>query len=167
MAKGRIIAMTFSFRSHLTLMGLLCICSLDTQAVGNVGSWQVKSPTPGKADLVAQLKAKEWQLVQIAYSDGKEIRPKGQEKMTAVFGKDGRVTGRAGVNRFTGSYKAGKNGVLSIGKLTTTHASNPPGSIADSYVKVLPTAKLYLFNKGKLVLCFPYDTGEIVFKPAP
>jgi heat shock protein HslJ len=159
--------MKYPFRRCFPLIGLLCVSFSGAQAVELVGNWQVKWLTPVKIDMVTRLKANKWQLVQIAYSDGKEIKPKGQEKMTVMFGKDGKVTGRAGVNRFTGSYRADQKGGLSIEKLTTTRAANPPGSIAESYVKILPSAKLYLFNKGKLVLSLPYDSGEIVFKPIP
>ena len=101
--------------------------------------------------------------MEISYNDGTTIKPKGKEKMTLEFGKGGRVSGNAGVNRFRGTYKANKKGALSIGKLAMTRSANPKGSIAKTYVKVLRTAKLYLFNKGMLVLDLPYDSGEIQF----
>jgi heat shock protein HslJ len=157
----------YPFRLGFSIIGLLCISFSGAQAVGFVGNGQVKPSKHVKTDMVARLKANKWRLVQIAYSDGKDIRPKGREMMTAEFGNDGKITGRAGVNRFTGSYKADEKGGLTIEKLATTRAANPPGSIAESYVKTLPAAKLYLFNKGKLVLSFPYDSGEMVFKPMP
>lgn len=41
-------------------------------------------------------------------------------KQTITFTKDGKVFGDAGCNRFTGGYKTGADGAITIGPLATT-----------------------------------------------
>lgn len=127
----------------------------------------VCTPKQEQEDLPAQLSGTRWQLREIAYNDGTTFKPKGKEKMTLEFGEDGKVSGNAGVNQFSGTYTANAKGQLSIGRLTMTRAINPSGSIANTYVKVLRSARLYLFNKGMLVLDLPYDSGEMSFTKLP
>lgn len=136
---------------------------------GRKADFRVSLSITGQSDTdrAVKLAGTRWQLREISYNDGTTYKPKGKEKMTLEFGKDGRVTGNAGINRFTGTYKADSKGALSIGRLTMTRAANPPGSIADTYVKVLRSARLYLFNKGMLVLDLPYDSGEMQFTKLP
>ena len=151
-------------QSTLLLLMLVGMFSHAALAVGLKSNWQVKARRQ-QADGASRLSGTRWYLREISYNDGTTFKPKGKEKMTLEFGKDGRVSGNAGVNRFTGRYKADNKGSLSIGKLALTRAANPPGSIARTYVKVLRDAKLYLFNKGMLVFDLPYDSGEMSFTP--
>lgn len=114
-----------------------------------------------------QLPGSRWELIEIIFSDGKEIKPKSGEKMTLEFGKNGKVSGKAGINRFTTTYKGKKDISFSLGKIAMTRAANPPGSIADAYIKNLKSAQRYIFNKGLLVLELPYDSGEMTFRRLP
>jgi heat shock protein HslJ len=176
------------WRIALISTGLLCLLSMMAQAGGLKGNgWvnvltttaltlddkekpkgpSVVKPKRQETERATRLVGTRWQLREISYNDGTTYKPKGKEKMTLEFGKDGRVSGKAGVNRFTGTYKADKKGAFAVGKLALTRAANPPGSIADTYVKVLRSARLYLFNKGFLVLDLPYDSGEMQFTKLP
>lgn len=124
----------------------------------------VCSPLLSMTNPAIYLTGTHWTLIEILYSDGKEIKPKKGEKMTLEFGKNGQVSGRAGVNRFTSTSQGKNDGSFALGKVTTTRAANPPGSIADAYLKILKSAERYIFNKGVLVLELPYGSGEMTFR---
>ena len=106
----------------------------------------------------------QWQFKEIAYAEGKSLTPQPGEKLTLEFDANGKVTGAAGVNRFTGSYKAGADGSLAFGPLAMTRAANPLGSVADAYAKELAQAIRFLYDGETLILQLPGDTGLMKFR---
>lgn len=124
-------------------------------------------PAKRPAAAAPSLPGTRWELVEIAYNDDKVLRPASGESMTVNFFLDGKVSGMAGINRFNGTYTADKDGVLKVGPLASTRAANPPGSIADTFLKEVRSARRYLFADGMLVLQLPFDTGIVRFRKAP
>jgi heat shock protein HslJ len=106
-----------------------------------------------------------WELVEILYNDDTVVRPKAGDKMTLEFGPSNQVSGSAGINRFSGTVRVNEHGQLAFSKLAATMAANPPGSIADRYLRELGHASHFLFHQGMLVLDLPMDTGVMKFRP--
>jgi len=87
--------------------------------------------------------------------------------ITAQFA-DGRISGHSGVNTYGGPYKLGPGGVFSTGSLACTEMAGPePAMRAEAaYLELLPQAKWYKMDDGKLTL---YDKGgneSLVFEAA-
>jgi heat shock protein HslJ len=112
----------------------------------------------------ASLSGTRWELVEIAYNNDKILRPMRGEKATLTFLFDTQVTGSAGINRFNGIFKSTADRALAFGGLASTRAANPPGFIADQYLKDLESANRYRFDKGMLILQLPVDTGVMKFR---
>ncbi|MDX1932696.1 MAG: META domain-containing protein [Capsulimonadales bacterium] len=104
-----------------------------------------------------------WELVEILYNDDRTVRPAG-ETMRVTFGPGERLTGKAGNNRFTGSFRTGSDRSLKIGPLAATRMADPPDSIAATFLKDLESANRYLFEKEDLILQLPIDTGILKFR---
>ncbi len=122
---------------------------------------------PAERSAADPLSGTKWALEEIVYNDDKVLKPYQNEKLTVEFGADGTIAGNAGINRFRGSYSAGKDGSFSAGRLAMTRAMNPPGSIADSYARELQRASRFLLQDGKLILLLPVDTGSVIFRRLP
>lgn len=122
---------------------------------------------PAERSAASPLAGTRWALEEIVYSDDKVLKPYQNEKLTVEFGAEGTISGNAGINRFRGTYSAGKDGSFSAGRLAMTRAMNPPGSIADSYAQELQRARRFLLQDGKLILLLPVDTGSVVFRRLP
>ncbi len=105
-----------------------------------------------------------WKLLGIGYDDDKIVNPKEGEKMTLAFGRDGKATGNAGINRFNGKFEVGKGSSLKFGQFAMTRAMNPPDSIADEYAKALSSAKRYDTNKEKTILQVFFAKGVMKFE---
>ncbi|GAB4467826.1 MAG: hypothetical protein OHK0029_39930 [Armatimonadaceae bacterium] len=123
-------------------------------------------PQAKLASATPVLKETTWELVEILYNNDTTAHPQAGEKMTVVFGNDGKVTGRVGTNLFNGTYTADVNGGLKISPLAVTRMADPPGSIAPTFLRELERANRYLFDTGFLILQLPIDTGIIKFKAA-
>lgn len=119
---------------------------------------------PGTEKPRAGLQGTRWQLVEIAYSDDKVVKPSENDVMTLEFLAEGRVGGRAAINRFTGGCTIGADRSLRFGPIASTRAAVPEGSIADTYLRELGTATSYLLRDGMLYLQLPLDTGVMKFR---
>lgn len=69
----------------------------------------------------------------------------------ATFGKDGRLNGGSGCNRYGGSYTLEDNGKLILGEMMSTKMFCP-GKGEDTYLKALHEANIAIVEKNKLVL---------------
>ena len=103
-----------------------------------------------------------WKLVSIQYNDDRTFKSDaGDDNWIEFLG--GRVSGKAGINRFNGSFSADPDGRLKFGPLAMTRAANPPGSISEHYERRITEVTRYLFRGKNLILELPYDTGILVF----
>jgi heat shock protein HslJ len=107
----------------------------------------------------------EWSLVEIAYNDDTILKPYRGEKLSFVISR-GRITGTAGVNKFSGIAKLGADRSIKMGPLLSTRAADPEGSIAQRFLRDLEQVKKFLFDKGDLILELPIDAGIIRLRPA-
>lgn len=121
-------------------------------------------PLKAKNLVPTSLGGTKWELVEIRYSNGKIVPPALGEQMTAVFEKNS-VSGKAGVNRFTGPYKVTRNGSLTFREFVTTLIAVPAESIATIYLRNLKSANRYRFDKeGFLILQMPGNAGVLKFR---
>jgi heat shock protein HslJ len=86
--------------------------------------------------------------------------------ITATFA-DGRISGRSGVNQYSGPCKIGPGRAFSVGPLVSTLMAGPePAMRAESaYLMLLSEAKSYALSGGRLTL---YDAGgneSLIFAP--
>lgn len=89
--------------------------------------------SPGANGLVGA----EWRLVQITTPDGGATTPDADETLTIAFGADGRYSGRADCNSFTGGYTVDGQGGLALTQGATTLAACLPPSSGGTFLDVL------------------------------
>ena len=87
--------------------------------------------------------------------------------ITAQFA-DGRISGRSGVNSYSGSYQVGPGAAFSLGQIAATEMAGPePDMRAETaYLTLLGQAKSFRVGEGKLTL---YDKGgneSLIFEAA-
>lgn len=124
----------------------------------------ILKPVLARAEVLsrASLTGGRWHLQSIIYNDDTVLRSQDLNENWIEF-RDGRVAGKAGANRFTGTYTEGPDRTLKIGPLAMTRALNPPGSIAAEFEKRVGEIHSYLFRDGNLILELPYDSGVMRF----
>ena len=102
-----------------------------------------------------------WQLVAFELDDGTVIRPSGAGALAARFEEDDRLQINADCNVCSGSYAATAS-TLAIGsRLACTLAACPPGSLADSYLAALTSARSWELDDAELLVT--YDEGRLRF----
>jgi heat shock protein HslJ len=143
-------------RKERTVVKWTCTAVKPQASTPTVATPSVPNPTT--------LTGTRWELIEIAYNNDKILRPMPGEKVTLTFTSDTQITGNAGINRFNGTFKSTPDRTLAFGGLASTRAANPPGSIADQYLKDLESANRYLFDKGMLILQLPTDAGVMKFR---
>jgi heat shock protein HslJ len=119
----------------------------------------------------AALQGPVWRLERILYNDGKEIRPAAGHSYTVQFLTNGRLAGRADLNRILGPYTVAGT-MLTIGPLASTRAADPPGSIAGEFRRALEQASAFRVTGDRLRVELKLDTGTMTFvrptiEPAP
>lgn len=98
-----------------------------------------------------------WRLVAIQ-RPGAAVEPVGPDPEYRVqFGADGRYSGRAHCNSFTGGYERAAPGQLTIRTGAATLAACPLPSIADEFLRALASATRYAVDGSELRLT--YNTG--------
>jgi heat shock protein HslJ len=99
------------------------------------------------------LTGKTW--VMTGYNNGKDAVQSGlaDVRVTAVFGDDGKLTGKGGCNNYSGAYVA-KDGTLKVGQLATTMMAcdQPVMDQETAYLKALQTSTTYKIEGDKLTL---------------
>lgn len=110
-----------------------------------------------------KLEGIEWRLVEIAYNNDEVLKPSGSEQMTILV-SNGKISGIAGVNRYSGSAKISKNREVEFGPLVSTRAADPEGSIAPQFLRDLGQVKSFMILDQVLILELPVDVGVLRFK---
>lgn len=82
----------------------------------------------------------------------------------AVFA-DGRVSGGAGVNSYSGAYKAGGGGELLIGPVAATQMAGPPAAMAveGAYLAALEAVRAYTSDGETLTMLAAGDRPLLTF----
>jgi len=127
-------------RSGIVTVAVLAVCV----ALGISGCGSTAATTdPG------DLQGVEWRLVKSG-TGSTDLSTTG---ITATF-EGGRVGGFSGVNQYGGSYSAGNEGSLEIGKLTSTLMAGPPAlmKVESAYIELLQECDSYRVEDGTLTL---------------
>jgi heat shock protein HslJ len=116
--------------------------------LGSAGGQMAMTPLS-----IPELVGPTWQLQ--AYNNGRDavVSLLPQTSITAVFGQDGRVSGSAGCNRYTGPYQSSGD-TLSIGPLATTRmaCAQPVMEQEAAYLAALAATTERQFQDGQLWL---------------
>jgi len=80
----------------------------------------------------------------------------------------GRISGRSGVNSYSGSYKLGPGAAFSVGNLTSTEMAGPePAMRAEhAYLTLLGEARSYRSTEGELILFDKGGNQSLIFAAA-
>jgi heat shock protein HslJ len=126
----------------------------------------VQLPVGQLDDLVDEL----WVLVGFGDAANPDVVDAGTV-ITAVFTRDGMVSGSSGCNNYSASYEADDNGNVSVGPAATTRMACPPETMGqeDAYLAALGTAQTYAINEEGRLEIF-YDSGanfdeKLVYAP--
>ncbi len=107
-----------------------------------------------------------WQLTQIAKTDG-AITVNDPTRYTITFNADGTANWQADCNVGGATYTTGDGGALTITMGVSTMAYCGPGSLDQIYLGGLSNAMSYAIQDGNLVITMLYESGTLVFSPAP
>jgi putative lipoprotein len=106
-----------------------------------------------------------WRLVAIR-RPGAADEPVGRDPpYTVQFEEDGRYSGRAHCNRFTGGYERAAPGELMIRAGAATLAACPAPSIGDEFLRALASVASYTIDGSELRLTYN-TSGELTFERA-
>jgi heat shock protein HslJ len=106
-----------------------------------------------------------WTLTRIAYSDDRTIKPEKGGSYALLFTPDGRVAGRADINRILTTYVVSEER-LSIAPVASTRAAIPAGGIEGEFTKALANVSSYKVQGDELWLMLKYDSGTMIFQRA-
>jgi putative lipoprotein len=135
------------------------------------------APPAGGVEVVAQpseaasdgtITAEAWRLVAIRRPGAAAEPVQPDPQYTVQFGADGRYSGRAHCNGFTGVYELAERRQLRIRAGAATLAACAPPSIADEYLRALASVTDYSVSGEELILT--YNTGgelKLVREPQP
>jgi heat shock protein HslJ/uncharacterized membrane protein len=118
------------------------------------------SPAPGGSD--ATITGQQWRLVALRRPGSAEEAVTTDPAYTVEFGADGRYSGRAHCNSFTGAYERSAAGALQIRAAAATLAACSPPSIADEYLRALASVSEYQVSGEELRLSYN-ASGELRF----
>jgi putative lipoprotein len=103
-----------------------------------------------------------WRLAAIRRPGATEQPVGADPAYTVQFGEDGRYSGRADCNSFTGAYERAAPGELTIRAGAATLAACPMPSIADEFLRALASATSYTVSGSELRLTYN-TSGELTF----
>ena len=111
------------------------------------GSRSASTATPGGGPLEGG-----WSLTRYVVDGAMTATPSGVS-IDADF-SNGRVSGNAGVNTYSGTYEAGGSGSLQIGPLVSTQMAGPPAAMAaeTAYLDALERAGGYISDGTTLTI---------------
>jgi heat shock protein HslJ len=107
--------------------------------------------------------AASWRLVKITYSDGKTVTPEQGGTYSLQFTPDGRVAGRAGVNRLTAGYTVAGNRI-EIGPTASTRAAALNPGVESDFLKALGQVGSFKVEGDELWLMLRTDSGTMVLR---
>mgnify|MGYP001345730368 CR=1 FL=1 len=88
-------------------------------------------------------------------------------RYTITFNADGTINYQADCNVGGGTYTTGEGGALTITLGFSSMAFCGPGSLDQVYLGGLTNAMNYRIEEGNLVIDMLYESGSLVFSPAP
>ena len=103
-----------------------------------------------------------WRLVAIRRPGAAAEAVGSDPEYTVRFGADGRYSGRAQCNSFTGGYARTAPGELTIRAGAATLVACPPPSIADEFLRALASVTSYQISADELRLTYN-SSGELEF----
>jgi putative lipoprotein len=103
-----------------------------------------------------------WRLVAIRRPGGTEEPVGADPEYTVQFGADGRYSGRAHCNSFTGGYERSAPGDLTIRAGAATLAACPEPSLGDEFLRALASVTSYEVSGDELRLAYN-TSGELRF----
>jgi uncharacterized membrane protein/membrane-bound inhibitor of C-type lysozyme/heat shock protein HslJ len=123
---------------------------------------------PQDADIASDgtITGEPWRLVAIRRPGAAEESVAANPQYTVRFDADGRYSGRAHCNSFTGAYERPAPDTVRIRAGATTLAACPEGSIADEYLRALASATSYRVSGEQLRVTYN-TSGELAFVRAP
>lgn len=107
-----------------------------------------------------------WQLNLITKISG-NITINDPTRYTITFNADGTINYQADCNVGGGTYTTGEGGALTITLGFSSMAFCGPGSLDQVYLGGLTNAMNYRIEEGNLVIDMLYESGSLVFSPAP
>lgn len=89
-------------------------------------------------------------------------------RITALF-DDGQLSGRSGVNRYSGTYTAGPGTAFVVGALVTTEMAGPPEAMQAerTFQDLLTAVRTYRREGGVLILGDETGKPLLVLTPLP
>jgi heat shock protein HslJ len=114
----------------------------------------------------AAITGESWRLVGIRRPGAAEEPVDREPQYTVEFGADGRYSGRAHCNSFTGGYERATPAELRISAGAATLAACPQPSIADEYLRALASVSRYAVSGDELRLAYN-TSGELRFVREP
>jgi putative lipoprotein len=125
----------------------------------------VDGEPPGRVEVLVQrvgaepepassIPAGPWRLDAIRRPGAGEEAVPAEPRYTVEFGADGRYSGQAHCNRYTGAYEAPEAGRLAIFAGAATLAACPPPSIANEYLRALAAVTRHEVTGDELRLSF-------------
>jgi uncharacterized lipoprotein YbaY/membrane-bound inhibitor of C-type lysozyme/uncharacterized membrane protein len=107
-----------------------------------------------------------WRLVAIRRPGAAEVPVGPDPEYTVQFGADGRYSGRAHCNSFTGGYERTAPGELTISAGAATLAACPEPSLGDEFLRALASVTSYEVSGDELRLTYN-TSGELRFVRMP
>ncbi len=114
------------------------------------------------------LTGRQWALWEIRFNDDRTLQAAtnadGSMAVTSwvQFNSDNSVSGKAGINSFSGRYSASDSGSIEIGNLAMTKALNPPGIDAE-FERFFPSSVTWHIENAMLFIDLPLDSGTMAF----
>jgi heat shock protein HslJ len=109
-----------------------------------------------------------WLWTQTQMNDGAVKTPATEGAFTLTFGDDGSASATTDCNTFNGVYVEEANGLLTIELPMSTFMACPDGSQEQEFIADVTSINSYIVTEeGVLALLLPFDSGSILFDPAP
>jgi len=148
----------------LVVVALVGCQPADDAAEPQVGADTQPPRTEAASD--GTITGEPWRLVSIRRPGAAEEAIGAEPTYTVEFGADGRYSGRAHCNSFTGAYELSSPGALRIRAGAATLAACAEPSIADEYLRALASATGYRIDGEELRVAYA-ASGELGFARQP
>lgn len=140
------------------------VYEIDAATGGKAGSSTLALRVAPQASLTGT----NWQLTAFGPLNG--IAPALDAPANVIqFGADGRLSGTAGCNDISGSYKVEGTSLTTSGLVTTARACSTPivGAQGDAVAKALNAANSYAIVSQRLIIGYNKNQGLLIFDAVP
>ncbi len=153
---------------------VLCFAFKKDQSedlVKNAGKNQEQQPTEAEKDFEGEadpsrmtLGMTKWNWISATYSDGKEVKPKVENKFSITFNEKAKTfSASTDCNGIGGEYVA-KDGKISFNKMMSTMMFCQDSQEADFSKMLSETGSYFFTSRGELVLELKFDSGSVIFR---